>query len=153
VTLQDLGNLGEFAGGILVVVSLFYLASQIRQNTRAMQATAYHDAVRTANASSMLFVQDPSLGPLLSRGSQQLATLSESERSQFDQLIGIVVRSYAAAVELERQGFLPEGDISAGYEAYLRDVFASPSMVEWWGDHKHIFAPSFHDRMAKLLAA
>ena len=34
MTLEDLGNLGEFVGAIGVVVSLVYLALQIRQNTR-----------------------------------------------------------------------------------------------------------------------
>ncbi len=33
MTLEDLGNLGEFIGAFAVVVSLVYLAIQIRQNT------------------------------------------------------------------------------------------------------------------------
>ena len=33
MTLQDLGNLGEILGAVAVVVSLFYVGSQIRQNT------------------------------------------------------------------------------------------------------------------------
>ena len=37
MTLMELGALGEFVGAIAVVVTLGYLAIQIRQNTRAMQ--------------------------------------------------------------------------------------------------------------------
>ena len=37
MTLMELGALGEFVGAIAVVVTLAYLAIQIRQNTRAMQ--------------------------------------------------------------------------------------------------------------------
>ena len=37
MTLMELGALGEFVGAIAVVVTLGYLAVQIRQNTRAMQ--------------------------------------------------------------------------------------------------------------------
>ncbi len=33
MTLEDLGNLGEIIGAIAVVISLVYLAVQIRQNT------------------------------------------------------------------------------------------------------------------------
>ena len=33
LTLQDLGNLGEALGAVAVIVSLIYLALQIRQNT------------------------------------------------------------------------------------------------------------------------
>ncbi len=35
MSLEDLGNLGEFLGSIGVIVSLIYLALQIRQNTRS----------------------------------------------------------------------------------------------------------------------
>ncbi len=40
MTLEDLGNLGDFVGGAAVIVTLVYLAVQIRQNTRMLrQAT------------------------------------------------------------------------------------------------------------------
>ena len=39
--LEDLGNLGEFVGAIAVVISLVYLAAQIRQNTRALHSSSY----------------------------------------------------------------------------------------------------------------
>ena len=35
MNLGDLANLGQVIGAIAVVVSLFYVAHQIRQNTRA----------------------------------------------------------------------------------------------------------------------
>ncbi len=37
MTLQDLGSLGELVGGIAVVVSVVYLAIQIRHNTRGQE--------------------------------------------------------------------------------------------------------------------
>ena len=38
---QLLGNLGEFFGAIAVVVTLIYLARQVKQNTASVQANAY----------------------------------------------------------------------------------------------------------------
>jgi hypothetical protein len=153
MTLGDLGSLGEFIGGLLVVVSLFYLALQIRQNTRAMRVAAFQDAVRSANTWSAFSITDSGLGPLLSRGAYDLESLDESERAQFDELMLIVLRNYSAAVLLEREGFLAEGDISAAYEASIRDLFGSPSTVEWWANKKHFMAPSSHESISKLLAA
>ncbi len=40
MTLQDLGNIGEFVGALGVVASLIYLALQIRQNTRQLRNNA-----------------------------------------------------------------------------------------------------------------
>ena len=42
-----LGNFGEFAGAILLFVSLFYVAVQIRQNTVAMRATSRQALIDT----------------------------------------------------------------------------------------------------------
>ena len=38
---QMLGNFGEFFGAIAVVVTLIYLAGQLRQNTRALRSSTY----------------------------------------------------------------------------------------------------------------
>jgi hypothetical protein len=54
VNLHDLGNVGEFVGGVGFVVSIVYLALQIRQNTLAVRMTAHHDvfeSYRESNAS------------------------------------------------------------------------------------------------------
>jgi hypothetical protein len=38
MTLENLGNLGEFLGAVGVIVTLVYLAVPIRENTRMMRA-------------------------------------------------------------------------------------------------------------------
>ena len=40
MTLEDLGNLGEFLGSLAVVASFIYLAIQVRQNTAPIRAGA-----------------------------------------------------------------------------------------------------------------
>ena len=55
MTIQDLGAIGDLLGGIAVVVTLIYLAAQIRQNTRinaSLIRQNFYDATRrdaTAN--------------------------------------------------------------------------------------------------------
>ena len=39
VTLAQLGAIGDFVGAIAVLITLFHLANQIKQNTRAVKAT------------------------------------------------------------------------------------------------------------------
>ncbi len=47
LTIQDLGSLGEFFGSIAVLVTLVYLAFQMRQNTMAISAQV--EAARTSS--------------------------------------------------------------------------------------------------------
>jgi hypothetical protein len=44
MTIADLGSVGEFIGSIVVLITLIYLAIQVRQNTRHVQAQMGHDA-------------------------------------------------------------------------------------------------------------
>ena len=47
--LEALVNLGEFLGGIVVVVTLLYLAAQIRQNSRSLKASAGQSILQAAS--------------------------------------------------------------------------------------------------------
>ena len=48
MTLEDLGNVGEFTAAIATLVTLVYLALQIRQNTRSVRSAAYQSAVASS---------------------------------------------------------------------------------------------------------
>jgi hypothetical protein len=45
MTLQDLGNLGEFIGSIAVVITLIYVARQIRQSSEVSQTEGLNKAL------------------------------------------------------------------------------------------------------------
>ncbi len=53
MTLQDLGNIGEFVAAIATLITLIYLAAQIRQNTRAVRSASL-DSVATSNKALQL---------------------------------------------------------------------------------------------------
>ena len=61
MTLQDLGNLGEFIGAIAVVISLVYLAAQIRQNTRALHSSSYAQSAEQLWLFNLAIAQDGDL--------------------------------------------------------------------------------------------
>lgn len=43
MTLQDIGNIGEFIAAFGVIASLIYIGFQVRQNTRAMRAQIHEN--------------------------------------------------------------------------------------------------------------
>ena len=61
MTLQDLGNIGEFVGAIGVIASLVYLAIQIRQNTRTLRAATYESLAQATATSNALLITDPEI--------------------------------------------------------------------------------------------
>ena len=61
MTLQDLGNMSQFIGGIAIVISLVYLAIQMRQNTRVHSSAAYHQAAEQIWIAASAVMQSPSM--------------------------------------------------------------------------------------------
>src|SRR5256885_584329 len=83
MNLNDLANLGQIVGALAVVVSLIYVAHQIRQNT---------NAVRTATAQSVhehfaswyhLLDSDESLSQVVIDGLKDYGSLSEKNKARF----------------------------------------------------------------------
>ena len=65
--LQLLANLGDAIGGLGVVVSLLYLAVQIRQNTKAVRSSSYHQAAEQTWNYCLAVAQDESLAEILAK--------------------------------------------------------------------------------------
>ena len=59
---------GEFLGGIAVVVSLVYLASQIRQNSKLLRASTASATSATNADFSSLIVQDSEVARIFREG-------------------------------------------------------------------------------------
>jgi hypothetical protein len=100
MTIMELGALGEFIGAIAVVVTLAYLAIQIRQNTHAMDESKRLALAQTyqmrADALQQMLVQASEsefIGPIITKltlagypeNVASLATLTPEERGRFRQ--------------------------------------------------------------------
>jgi len=100
MTIMELGALGEFVGAVGVVVTLAYLAIQIRQNTHAMEeskraALAQTYQMRADGLQQMLVQASEShhIGPIITKltlsgypeNVASLETLDAEERGRFRQ--------------------------------------------------------------------
>jgi hypothetical protein len=140
VTLQDLGDLGDFVGGALLVVSLIYLAFQVRQNTVAQRVAAVQQSVRAANDLAEVFAVHPEVLHLVLRGRDDFEGLEAEEQARLTQILAIALRNFALNRELADKGLIPAG-ICEAYEANLRPFLDSPSGRLWWQRN----APSLFD--------
>jgi hypothetical protein len=70
--IENLGNIGDFIGGVGVVITLIYLATQIRQNTRSLRLSSLQQIMGT----SVSINETSSTGPI----PEILAKLEMQER-------------------------------------------------------------------------
>ncbi len=130
MSIMELGALGEFVGAIAVVVTLAYLAVQIRQNTRAMEesrrlALAQTYQVRADSLQDMLVgaANSEHIGPIITKLTsagypedvRSLDQLSPDERGRFRQWQIAQQTHWDNMFYQYQQGFLDE--------EYYRDSF------------------------------
>src|SRR5262245_47740870 len=83
VNLDTLAKLGEFVSGVVVMISLVYLAYQVRQNTRSLRTENYARVLeRMSTVQSRLSI-DPELNRIVIYGAQDPSKLSRMERIRF----------------------------------------------------------------------
>jgi hypothetical protein len=149
MSLQDLGDIGEFIGAIAVVASLIYLGFQIRQNTKAVRRTAHISTVEAFNHLSTLIAQDPEVARISRTGALDIAELNDDERLRFERLMSILVTNLENLFFQHRDGLL-EAERWEAYEAVLRDVISSSSFPIVWQHVRHRMSKSFRTHVEDL---
>jgi len=142
ITLQDLGNLGEILGAIGVVVSLLYLAVQIRQNTRSVRASTYEAFSESFRDFRNLLLANERLGSVWGKGLRSRSALSEAERAQFDALLMNFLRGVEVSFYQQANGLLDD-DYYQGWLDEALVIWSSPGPREWWSENSQFFNPEF----------
>ena len=131
--INTLAAWGEFIGGIAVVVSLVYLASQIRQNSKLLKASTASVTYQSQNAQANLTVQDPELARIYFAGLANRAALPEADRQRFDPLVGIAISGFRQHFRLARDGLISP-DVWADVEQGMSWYSQQPGFRQWWSE-------------------
>jgi len=142
LTLEDLGNLGDFIGGIAVVATLIYLAVQIRQNTQQLRRSAEIAAVEAADKTFASFSQfrqqitaDGQLAELYLKGLRDHDSLTPIERFRFDLLLEDLFYMYQTSSH--RMRTIRDEDFDEAFtQLNLRRMLRQPSIRIWWEANK-----------------
>lgn len=152
---EAVGAIGEVLGAAGVIVTLAYLALQIRQNSEhiehnvrsqrlAASASMHHDVMQIRLA----FVSDPELLRIMGQGRANPDALESSERSRFFVMCTLLFEQLEFAYERRREGL---ADWSS-FEHYLKDYTSSPGVQVWWAKHgSGIFSEAFADEVRRQL--
>ncbi len=151
LTLDDLGNIGEFVGAIGVVATLIYLALQIRQNSRQISqntnsvlGTVELEHTRLASDWLVTVAQSPELGRIWRLGLSEPTKLTEDEEIQFAMLMGSAFYRIEGDFRQYERGLLSK-DSWEPMEEVISRYMRSPAVLAWWSHRDVPFARSFSD--------
>ena len=148
---QLLGNYGEFVGAIAVVLTLGYLAYQIRQNTRQIRGEAILSINEAAAHTLRAVRDDPELLSLCIRANADWNSVGARGQARVHLYNSEQMGYCESAYNLWTQGALDEATYLSR-ENVIISVLTNPGAEHWWNDWKHIFTPGFQLRIDDRLS-
>jgi hypothetical protein len=147
---EAIGAVGEITGAAAVVVTLGYLARQIRQSMAAAKTDSrqrvldrYSDAVSNVLAPNVL--------EAMRNGLDDFSTLSSRDQAAFTLAQSIFANNLLNAIRLRDEGTLDDETfmhISTGFISGCN----TPGGRAWWSHAKMVFPPTLVDHVDRELA-
>jgi hypothetical protein len=142
MSLNDLANLGQVIGAIAVVISLIYVALQIRQNTNAVRSATAQTVHEHFSNWYNLVAADAELARIAANGLRDYSSLSEQERVRF-------VATFMSFISYSQNAFLKwrEGLLKPalwlGWEQVMMNLFGAPGGKALWKERSYLFGEEF----------
>ena len=142
MTLQDLGNLGELVAAIATVLTLGYLAIQLRQNTRALRSQTFQQSSMDMSLTANAISSDGELAEIVVKASNGIGVLSPEERVRFHFWMLVAIRRFEAIYVQGVYGSIAPIRIE-GFERSIITLLSSVGPLEWWESSKSAFSSDF----------
>jgi hypothetical protein len=138
----------QLIASVGVIVSLFYVAAQVRQNTRSSRAIVVDSLARSMHDLAFEMAQSDQLLTTATM-LKDWSSASELERARYASFMLGYFKLFENAWFQMRQGTL-EHDQWEGYDAFLRSVWTVATVKTWWSMRRSFFAPGFRSYVENL---
>ena len=136
MSLSTIANLADLLAAIGIIVTVIFLALQIKQNTKAVESTrweSYLDRLATSFARPM----DERVASVILKGNRSFNALSDTEKLMYSAWADEYILSAALLLTYRDQAVLGSITTNTG-DRRLAWFFAVPGNLEWWRhDRRH----------------
>jgi hypothetical protein len=141
MSIQDWGAIGELIGGFAVIVTLLYLALQIRQNTHTVRLSTSHAVTEEFRGMFELLATHRDLCELVTKAATE-GKVNGVDKTQYYVYISNFFRAFENAFVQWRNGALDTGQWE-GMKHMLIDNWQIPAVREYWYDRNHWYSTQF----------
>src|SRR5262245_57745703 len=139
VNWEAISAIGQIVGALAVVISLIYLAREVRRNARETRRASMHSLSDKFNRRSQQLAEQPHPSDLDYRGIHDFAPLERAELVRFTIVMSQLFRNYEDAYYGELGGHL-DARVWHSWEAAMRDINAYPGVQAWWRSRSRWFS-------------
>lgn len=144
MTFEQLGSLGELISAVAVVVSLVYVAREIRENSRSTRLAALQSHLDAAQRFLELTARDRDLSRVIRLGQATPEVLTEDELAQFRAWLSVGMRIAENLFVQYRAGNIDEESWGARSRGFLA-ILATPGGSEAWASLAPMHRSDFRD--------
>ena len=151
MSLQEFAWLGASMSGVGVLASIIYVSIQIRNNTRAVRASAFQQVVNSFAAISFDIAKDKKLVDLYLRAGKDFAALDELERAQYSLMLLSFLRR-AENVIFQTEIRMLYAEHWSGIRESIKAIIAPPGARTCLSEIKDRLNPEFSAFTSDLIA-
>ena len=149
VNWEAISAISQIIGALAVVVSLLYLAREVRSSAHATRVASERSLTDLTIQFLREVAEHPDLSELYHRGIHDFESLEGAERVRFSALMGQSFRLFEATYYGQSEGHVGER-LWRGAEAALRDFSGYPGIQAWWRTRSHWFSEDFANLVNQL---
>ena len=151
MTLADIGSIGELIGAIAVILSLVYLAVQIRQNTEAVRIQTYQ-AIMDSSSRLGESLAEPDVDRVYRKGRKDPDGCTDDEMAQFMLIAGQVVNLYEGLYLHHKSGAIDDDFFENRWKTFHR-IMHQPGFRRMWERAGDYYATSFTEAVNDLMVS
>jgi len=149
---RELVAVVEAAASFAVVISLIYLAIQVRLQAKENQMAVINSLTQQWGEALRTFATDKDLYDIWMKGIMDFDSLSANERGRLSAILVTLTQIFESLHLHHRAGKVDPG-LWEGFDNRLRDVFATPGVQCWWTLRKHWHTRRFQEYVDRAIAA
>lgn len=134
--------LSQLVAAVGVILSLIFLAIQLRQNTRAVRSASIQNLVESLADTAQAAVENEYVVPILLKANAGYESLTEEERARLHFWLLMTFRRFEG-VYFQRTLGLVDLAVIDGFERSHLSILASKSGQAWWPNAKVLFNSRF----------
>ena len=130
MSIQDLGAIGELLGAVAVVITLIYLARQIRENSRQVRVSSITSINQLINEGFDPIYNNQTYSEVWFRGLESRELLDDFQRDLFDLFMARLMNSFGTVLVLYQNDTLDETSFQR-YVGVYRGIAKSKGGQQW----------------------
>ena len=141
MNIQDLGSIGELIAALATLLTLGYLAIQLKQNTSALKSQTFQQSSMDMSLTANSVSSDGELAKIIIKAENGIDSLSSDEKLRFHFWMLVAVRRFEAIYIQALYGSI-EKDRIKGFETSILSLLSNVGN-EWWKLTKSAFSSDF----------